>query len=121
MLSTPRAPPATTPRAPPPARPKPKAKAKATGVKKDNKAKKKPTTVKQDEKATKKQQSPSQVSIQVIRELFEDAKNKKAITAAFYLEYADVWKHYYANKGNKEIKAVDGKTINSLDAEHMEN
>ena len=57
----------------------------------------------------------------MIRELFEDAKNKKAITAAFYLEYADVWKHYYANKGNKEIKAVDGKKkkLKSLYAEHI--
>jgi hypothetical protein len=106
--------PTPTPRPTPPAKPKPKAKAKATAVRKDDKVKKKPATVKQDDKVTKKQQSPSQVSLQVIRELFEDAKNKKAITATVYLEYADVWKHFYANKGNKEIKAVDSKTLKEL-------
>jgi hypothetical protein len=77
----------------PATKPKPKAKAKITTVKR------KPAMVNQDEKPTKKQQSPSQVSIQVIRELFENAKNKKAITSTVDLEYF-VWNRYYANKGN---------------------
>jgi hypothetical protein len=97
----------------PKAKPKPKNKAKTTT------AKRKPAMVKQDEKATKKQQPPSKVSVQVIRELFEDAKHKKAITAAVYLEFVDVWKHVYANKGNKEIKAVDSKKLKELYAEHL--
>jgi predicted nucleic acid-binding protein len=94
---------------------KAKAKAKATVVNK------KPAMTKQDDKMSKKstQQPPSKVSVQVIRELFEDAKNKKAITATVYLEFADVWKHFYANKGNKEIKAVDAKKLKELYAEHI--
>jgi predicted nucleic acid-binding protein len=64
------------------------------------------------------QQQPSKVSVQVIRELFEDAKNKKAITATVYLEFDEVWEHFYANKGNKEIKAVDSKKLRSLYAKH---
>ena len=60
------------------------------------------------------QQPPSKISIQVIRELFEDAKNKKTITAAVYLEFVDVWKHFYANKGNNEIKAVNSKKVKEL-------
>ena len=111
--------PTPAPRPTPPAKPKPRAKAKATAVRKDDKVKKKPATVKQDDNVTKKQQPPSQVSLQMIQELFEDAKNKKAITAAVYLEYADVWNHYYANKGNREIKAVDSKQLKSLYAEHL--
>jgi hypothetical protein len=105
--------PMTTPRPTP--RPKAKAKAKATTVK--NKA----VMTKQDDKMSKKstQQPPSKISTQVIRELFEDAKNKKAITAIVYLEFADVWNHFYANKGNKEIKAVDSKKLKELYAEYI--
>ena len=55
----------------------------------------------------------------MIRELFEDAYNKKTITAAVYLEFVDVWKHFYDNKGNKEIKAVDAKKLKELYAEHI--
>ena len=96
--------------------PKPKAKPTPSEVKKDDKTKKK-----QDDKMFKKstQQLPAKVSIQVIRELFEDAYNKKTITTTMYLEFADVWKHFYANKGNKEIKAVDAKKLKELYAEHI--
>ena len=106
---------ATPRRAAAAARPKPKAKAKPTTVKK------KPAAIKQDDNMSKKstQQPPSKISIQVIRELFEDAKNKKAITATVYLEFAEVWEHFNANKGNKEIKAADSKKLRSLYAEHL--
>jgi outer membrane biosynthesis protein TonB len=105
--------PTTKPKPTPTTKPKPKAKAKATTVKK------KPTMVKQDDKATKKQQPPSKISVQTIREVFEDAKNNKAITTSIYLEFAYVWKHFYANKANKEIKAVDSKKLKHLYAEHI--
>ena len=97
MLPPPGTPPRVTPRQTPPTRPKPKAKAKPTTVKK------KPAAIKQDDKMSKKstQQPPSKISVQVIRELFEDAKNKKTTTAAVYLEFADIWKHFTQTKATK--------------------
>ena len=69
--------PMTTPRPTPTPMPRPKAKAKAKA--KATVVKKKPAAIKQDDNMSKKstQQQPSKISIQVIRELFEDAKNNK--------------------------------------------
>ena len=114
--SAPKPPPRRSASPPPPKAKASKPKAKPTIVEKKDTTKKKA-----DDNMSKKstQQPPAQVNIQVIRELFEDFKNKGKISKVVYDEFAVVWKHFYDNKGNKEIKAADAKKMKTLYAEHI--
>ena len=98
-----------TPKAPP-APPTPPPKAKATPK---AKTRVKPTIQKE------RTLTPTQIGIQRIRELFEEAKNKGKITQAVYLDYDALYKSWLANKGNREAKASDLKPLKSLYGEHL--